>query len=221
MKTFLFLSGAIALLSVAAFFIVLAWAAHELPDRIDRQLAGLRLDLNAQMDLTRTVLSGQVEGARKDLLAKSDAQLTALRGDVFTRIDTAIQKADARIGDSLGRVDKALDDIHGLRTDLQPVLVNSAALTKDAKDSWDDLYWDVKAGVESGTVAATSIAQTSETVRDAAPKLADSAVSVGRSVDGIAKDAHREADEFVKPKSLKAQIFDYLKMAGLLAHYLF
>jgi hypothetical protein len=79
----------------------------------------------------------------------------------------------------------------------------------------------VKATVESATVATTSAAQASEAIRDAAPKVARSVVRIGDSSAGIAEDVRREADRFTGPATLKERILDYLKMAALVAHYLF
>ena len=49
-------------------------------------------------------------------------------------------------------------------------------------------------------MAITSAAHASEAVRDAAPKVAESVVSIGKSADAIAADVKREADSITKPK---------------------
>lgn len=45
----------------------------------------------------------------------------------------------------------------------------------NANASWDDLYFDVKAGVESGTIAARGVAEASEAVGKAAPEITEAA----------------------------------------------
>ena len=72
---------------------------------------------------------------------------------------------------------------------------------KDLRDSWDDLYWDVKASVESATVAARGVAEASEAAGKAAPRLADAAVKNGENIAGITADVHTATSAFVKPKS--------------------
>ena len=68
------------------------------------------------------------------------------------------------------------------------------------QNSLDDLYPDIKGTVASATVAVTSAAYASEAVRDAAPKVAKSVVDISGSLDGVAADVRREADEITKPK---------------------
>jgi hypothetical protein len=49
-------------------------------------------------------------------------------------------------------------------------------------------------------VAITSAAHASEAVRDAAPKGAESVVSIGKSADAVAADVKRETDSVIAPK---------------------
>jgi hypothetical protein len=116
---------------------------------------------------------------------------------------------DRRLGDTLARVDTALGTVDAARRDLKPAIDGAVALEADAKDSWDDVYWDVKAMVESATVAARGVAETSEAVGKAAPKLADSAV-------GIAADVRREADEITRPKRWWQKVLGPVYTAGRL-----
>lgn len=93
-----------------------------------------------------------------------------------------------------------------VQADLHPVLANAASLTKDTQDSLDDLYADIKASTESATVAITSAAHASEAVRDAAPKVAESVVSIGKSADAVAADVKREADSVIAPEPWYSKI---------------
>ena len=68
-------------------------------------------------------------------------------------------------------------------------------------DSWNELYWDLKASVESATVAAHGVAEASEAAGNAAPQLADAAVKNGNNISGITVDVHTANSAFVKPKS--------------------
>jgi hypothetical protein len=164
-------------------------AAQALPAAISREIATTRTDLLREIAGVRADLVGQVAGARQD----AGRQLDALRAQVMARVDQAGAAADRRMGDTLGRVDAALVEVHGLRQDLQPVLANAASLEADAQASWDDLYPDVRGTVASVTVAATSTAQTAQVVRDASKQVGASAVAV-------ADDVRREVDAATKPK---------------------
>jgi uncharacterized protein YoxC len=145
-----------------------------------------------------------------------------IRKAADTRLKDATTRLDSRVGEALAEVkatrEEALATVNAtmrtldaraaaIQSDARPVLVNAAALTKDAQDSWDDLYPDMKATVESATVAVTSVAQASEEIRAAAPALAASAVQVGKSAEstsasvaGVALDVKREVDEATRPK---------------------
>lgn len=169
---------------------------------IDQQASGIRLDVMAELT-----------GIRKD----ATGQIDALRGETFTNLHqiAAISMAGLQVS-----VEKAVAPIEGIRGDLKPVLTNAAALTKDAQDSWDDLYADVKGTVGSATVAVTSAAQASEAIRDAAPQVAHSVIQIGKSADGIASDAHAFTSDFIKPRTfwqrLKGGILTAATIAGRL-----
>jgi hypothetical protein len=171
-------------------------------DEVDKQATALQTRLDGQLtklekDTTRIVTDG---------VGKADA-----------RVGETLKIADTRIGDSLKRVDDTLDVLKTVQSDLKPVLVNSADLIKDAKDSWDSNYYDVVSLLNSAEVATTSVAQASEAMRDAAPKVATSVVSIGQSVDGIAADAHQLTQDIVKPQSLWGKVKAILESAGKIA----
>jgi hypothetical protein len=94
----------------------------------------------------------------------------------LSRVDTALALVDSRTG-------QALATLAGIRTDLQPTLANSAALFKDAQDSWDDSYDDVRSLLDSTEVATTQAAQTLQVIREKTPKFTE-------DVTGITADFH-------------------------------
>ena len=192
-------------------------AARALPAAVSAEMQATRTALVSETDATRLDLAAQVEAARKDLLAKVDGQATALQANSFQQIADIRSVVDRRLGDTLARADKALGTVDALRKDEAPAISGAVALESDAKDSWDDVYWDVKALVESATVAARGVAETSEAVGKAAPKLTESAVGIGKSADGIATDIHRATTDFVKPKTLGQKLRAWLETAGKIA----
>ena len=189
-------------------------AARVLPSAVSVEIQATRAALAAEIAATRADLINQVEAARKDLLGKTDAQFSTIQSESFRQITEFRSMADRRLGDTLARADTALRTVEALRNDVKPAVDGAVALESDAKDSWDDMYWDVKALVGSATVAARGVAETSEAVGKAAPKLAESAVGIGKSTDAIAADVHTATSDFVKPKTFWQRTKAWLETAG-------
>jgi hypothetical protein len=189
-------------------------AARALPVAVSVEIQATRAALVAEIDGTRADLISQVETARKDLLGKADAQFSTIQSESFRQVTEFRSMADRRLGDRLERADTALRTVEALRNDVKPVADGAVALESDAKDSWDDVYWDLKALVSSATVAARGVAETSEAVGKAAPKLAESAVGIGKSTDAIAADVHTATSDFVKPKTFWQRLKAWLETAG-------
>ena len=152
-----------ALTGVAVQAILLLHAATQatraLPVAVSVAIQATRAALVAEIDATRADLINQVEVARKDLLGKADAQLSTIQSESFRQITEFRSVADRRLGDTLERADTALRTVEALRNDVKPAINGAVALESDAKDSWDDVYWDVKAFVGSATVAARGVAE--------------------------------------------------------------
>ena len=171
--------------------------------------------VSAEIQTTRAALVGEIAATRKELLAAVNGQA----GDAQAKVDRALTMLDRRTSDVLARVDTLLattgtavaeantqlstanGTLAGLREDLKPALQETQSTVKDLRDSWDDLYWDVKASVESATVAARGVAEASEAAGKVAPKLAEAAVKNGDNIAGITADVHTATSAFVKPKS--------------------
>ena len=206
------LLAALIVLSVSVVLLVRTTTAvvAAVPGEIQATRAALVAEINA----TRADLLNQIQAARKDLLGKADAQFSTIQSESFRQISEFRSMADRRMGDTLARADTALRTVEALRNDLKPAVDGAVALESDAKDSWDDVYWDVKALVGSATVAARGVAETSEAVGKAAPKLAESAVGIGKSTDAIAADVHTATADFVKPKTFWQRMKAWLETAG-------
>jgi hypothetical protein len=173
-------------------------AARAAPAAVSREAQATRSALIAEVAAARGDLTGQIEAARKDLLERTEREVADLRVGVLGEVAQIRTTADRRVGDSLARVDTALGEVRELRGDLKPVLANAAtleqhadALTGDAKDSLDDLYFDIKGSVASATVAATSVSQMSLDVRAALPKAINTWQGIGTNVDGITANINR------------------------------
>ena len=177
----------------------------------------------ARVDRLQATLDSLPSQIVPPALALLDRQASGTRADAVARLDATLSVADRRIGDTLARVDAAVGIVDQLEADARPALSNTAALVKDAQDSFDDLYPDLKGSVASATVAITSVAYASEAVRDAAPAVAASVVSVSKSVDGIGKsadgiaaDVKREADSITAPKKWYAKLLGPVYTVGRL-----
>jgi hypothetical protein len=180
-----------ALTALAAYGALLLQAARTTLAAIPNEIQVTRAALLAEVDATRGDLTGQIGAARRDVLVRSERQMAALRTDTLAEAGEVRRTADRRLGDTLARVDAALAKIDDIRGDLKPTLTNTAALTADAKDSWDDLYWDVKASVASATVAANSFGQMSTEIRGALPGTLQTWNGIGGNVQAITGNVDR------------------------------
>jgi hypothetical protein len=187
--------------------------------------------LERNMQATMSALPGEIAAAREDIAGRADAQATALRRELVGQVAIARQRADSRIGDSLKRVDDAIGEVRELRADVKPVLDQAAAIEKsvpaviekagvaidkaaaieqDAKDSWDDEYFDVKASVESATVAMNTVAQ-------AAPQMAAAAQKNADNMAGITGDLHTLTAGLTKKRSFWGKLWEGVKTASRFA----
>ena len=203
-----------ALIVVSVSVVLLVRTATAVVAAVPGEIQATRAALVAEIDTTRADLISQVETARKDLLGKADAQFSTIQSESFRQVTEFRSMADRRLGDTLERANTALRTVEALRNDVKPVADGAVALESDAKDSWDDVYWDLKALVSSATVAARGMAETPEAVGKAAPKLAESAVVIGKSTDAIAADVHTATADFVKPKTFWQRLKAWLETAG-------
>src|ERR1035437_5817818 len=119
-------------------------AAGALPVAASVEIQATRAALLAEINATRADLISQVEAARKDLLGKADAQFSTIQSESFRQTAEFRSMADRRLGDTLARADTALRTVEALRDDVKPAIGGAVALESDAKDSWDDVYWDVR-----------------------------------------------------------------------------
>ena len=209
---------------LAARCCVLVQALTDAAVAMPAQLTETRVALVGEVRATRADLTAQVAAARRDVLVRSERQVAGLRADLVAETDAIRATADRRIGDTLARADAALATVEGIRADakpvidgaatamadVKPVLVNAAAFEKDAQDSWDDSYWDVKASVESGTVAMNQVAQAAEQMRSAA-------VTNAANVAGITGDIHTLTTAATKPKSVLGKIWAFVTTASRFA----
>jgi len=197
-----------ALTGVAVQAILLLHAATQagraLPWAVSGQIQTTRVALVGEIAVTRKELLAAVNGQAGDAQAKVDRALTMLdrrTGDVLARVDTLLATTGTAVAEANTQLSTANGTLAGVREDLKPALQETQSTVKDLRDSWDDLYWDVKASVESATVAARGVAEASEAAGKAAPKLAEAAVKNGDNIAGITADVHTATSAFVKPKT--------------------
>jgi hypothetical protein len=180
-----------ALVAVAVFAALLLDAARRTVSAIPTEIACTRAEVLAEVAATRQDLTGQIAAARQDLLMRTERQVAALRTDAMTQVGDIRETTDRRVGDTLSRVDAALARVDDLRGDFKPLLANSAALAADTQASMDDLYWDLKASVESATVAANSLGQTSLDIRATVPRTITTWDGIGANIQAISKNVDR------------------------------
>jgi hypothetical protein len=190
----------------------------------ERAIAKATTDLPAYVLPT---LTQEVDDLGRLIVARTDAQVTAGLSVVkqslttadakfdaaLARYDATLKVVDERSGEALATVAKSATVVDGLRADLTPVLVNAAALVKDAQDSWDDLYDDTKALQQSALVATTQAAQVGITFNREFPKMVASAQQTNESVAGIATGVRETVDKFVHPEPVHG-FWGHLKLVA-------
>ena len=179
-------------------------AARALPGAVSAEIQTTRAALVGEIAATRKELLAAANGQAGEAQAKVDRALTILdrrTGDVLARVDTALATTGTAVAEANAQLSTANGTLAGVREDLKPALQETQTTVRDLRDSWDDLYWDVKASVESATVAARGVAEASEAAGKAAPKLAEAALRNGDNIAGITADVHTATSVFVKPKT--------------------
>lgn len=151
----------------------------------------------------RTVAAG------RPVLEESEATVRAARKPLSEAAETiaAARPVLSAARGALDAIPPAVASAAGAVVELQG---NIAPVLKNANDSWNDLYWDVKAGIESGTVAARGIAEASEAVGKAAPGITSSADKFLFHFAGVTADVHTVTSKFIQPRSWKSKLWDGL-----------
>ncbi len=90
------------------------------------------------------------------------------------------------------------------------------AAIKNASDSWDAMYWDVQAAVESGTVAARGIAEAADAAGKSAPETARHVQRLAEQSAGIATDVHVFTAKFTAPTPWYKRVLN-VALGGLVA----
>jgi hypothetical protein len=206
-----------------AFFLSLVMLARD----ADTTVKAVPAEITATRSAVLAEVHSDIQSTRRELLATVNTQATAIQRTADHRLASIQHMVDARTAQALQIADSRLIDVTGAvkaaQADLHPVLANSAtltanaaALTKDAQDFLDDSYWDLKSSIESATVAATSIAQTSEMVRNAAPQVVASVQGIAKSADDVAADVKKEADAVTAPQKWWQKILGPVYTVGRL-----
>ena len=161
------LLAVLSAIGVSAFLLVRATTA--VVAAVPGEIQATRAALVSEIQATRNDLTGQVRSAREDLLGRTERQVAGLRGDVMGEVAEIRVAADRRVGDTLGRVDTALEAVNALHDELKPTLDNAAAITAQTKDASAILFRrDALPAQLLGLTAAAKVTlgQTAETMRD-------------------------------------------------------
>lgn len=207
-------------------------AADALPSTVAKEIGATRLAMLAELRSTRVALVGDASAdcARaqcstpplplaSQVLQLADAQLTQARemadrraGDALGKLDGIADKAEAQLAalnatarDLATQADATLVGLGQAEAAASQLLATGTGTVQDVKDSLDDLYPDIKATVESATVAAAGAGRAMDEVAKAAPAI----VADGHRV---ADDVTREADALTKPKTKLQQAEEWVKL---------
>ncbi len=194
-----------ALTGVAVQAILLLHAAtvatRALPGAVTGELQVTRAAVMAEVRAARGDLAGQVEAARKDLLGRTERQVAALRKDAMGEVAQIRTTADRRMGDTLARVDVALEKVEELRGDLRPTFAQVASITKQVDDAAPlfldceynpDCVFNRYVGASKGIErAAMNFGQMSMDVRAALPTAITTWQGIGTNINGITANINR------------------------------
>ena len=160
-----------------------------------------------QIDAARTDITGQIASARIGALLEVDRQVVGLRADLsrqvsgiradlMPRLDTMISQTDARVGQALqiadSRLGEATGAIVGVRADLKPTLVATAAL--EAAIPPDDVAGVVRDSrffLARAARTAGHVEQMSDRIEAAVPPAIATWQSIGINANGIAVNVNR------------------------------
>jgi hypothetical protein len=191
--------------------------------RQDVRVAAVALDATARETAGRLEARLTHEAEAYRLAAQTEAAL--MRRDLAVVQAAWLRTLDARAEAEAERTRRAAAPVVDAHADLARELRQQAGqvgpaatrLMTEARDEMADLYNDVRAGVQSGTVAARGVAEMSEALGKVAPRLAASADRLTDQTAGIATDVHRATSKFVGPKSKKQKAWEALRLAAGIA----
>jgi len=154
-----------------------------------------------ESDKTRSLINAQLDRTRGELLKEVHGQLTDLRFASQTEIRHGVDTAHVSIQEGLERVDTAVGEVHGLRTDLQPVLQNAGAITAhldqtvlDTDKTIKDLHPQLLGLVAASKVTAGELAESSRDFQRALPSMLVTWKDIGHNV-AITTDASAKASQ--------------------------
>lgn len=228
MKNYLLAAIGISVLALSGFTCAFLFTLRTTVAVVPHEIAQTRVELVHQVDALRldslAEIDKQATGIRKD----ANIQLAVIRKDAVAQIVQIAGIADRQLSGTRSDLKQTVAEsvktligpVEGLRSDLQPVIANTASLTKQV-DEQAPLFLDCESNPDcvfnrfQGTSKA--IEKTMEAVAVAAPQLGESAVANGKNFAGITEDAHKFTTQFTAKRSLKQKIWNGFKAVAELA----
>lgn len=209
--------GAIAALGCAAIlFFCAAQAITRVGEDADKVTASVGR-IEASVTPIPADLSAKADALGKQALQIVNAQATGLRADAMAAIGDIRVDAKHEIGDALTRADAAIAEVHGLRSDLMPVIDGVEQIEAHADKAIVDLHPQLLGLVAASKVAAGQSAEALRDIQRATPQFIGDSERIAASFDGIAADAKKEADELTKPKTTRQKIAMWLELIPRIA----
>ncbi|HUA61545.1 MAG TPA: hypothetical protein VML19_22490 [Verrucomicrobiae bacterium] len=195
-----------AVTALVGYIILLVRTATTVAAAIPGQIESTRIELTGQVDAVRRDLDRQINATRRELLDRTERQVTAIRTDVLAEADEIRETADRRLGESLTKVDRALETVDALRGDLKPALDHVGAISAQVNDALPmfldcddnpDCVFNRYVGASRGLErAADNFGMASTDVRKALPAAITTWQSIGSNANGIAANVN----QLTKPK---------------------
>lgn len=161
--------------------------------------------VNQAVETTTTTVKGI-----QPLVADSGAIMVNIREATRQISDITVP----RVNDTVRAIPGVVGHIDDVVRSAQPLVAHTDGLITDVKDSLDDSYWDIKAMVESATVATTQVAQSTQTFNAQLPALVATLqgtnVEINRATTVLADAIVR----YFKPSPFRDRLLKLLPVAG-------
>lgn len=180
---------------------------------LDRVTAQIPAVAQSEIAATRDALRSEVAATRSETLTAvarlqrtADRRLASIQSDAVRAVETTSARVDKRLGE-------VTSNVAGIRSDIHPVLTETAATVKDARDTMDALYPDALALMETTDVTARSVSETMSAVEKAAPRIAEGTARNAENIAGITSDIHTVTERLTRPKTFWGRVWEGLKLA--------
>lgn len=138
-------------------------------ETLDQRLSSMETTFASQVSSIATLTDARLGSLER----ATDARLAAIQKDAQVELQATRTALVGQVIELRGQIQPVLADAQLTMASARGLMAQTGSLVADAQKSWDDIFWDVKAAIESGTVAARSVAEAASAVEKATPVILD------------------------------------------------